>query len=72
MNVCAVKSDLIREISSSSADQLNNRWSEYLDGELVPTGQLDDRFYSWLAGLGYLEDSLNERWKSLYQAGLPI
>lgn len=56
----------------AAADSLNDRWGEYLDSVLVPAGQLNDRLYSWLTGLGYLEPQLNEKLLAMYKSGLPV
>jgi len=51
-----------------SAANLVDAWDEFMDSLSITTGEINDRWFEWLSGLGYLDETLtdkfNEFWKN--------
>ena len=54
----------------ATATSLSDAWHQFLDKELVPEGDLKDRWMFWLGGLGYT-GTIDQRWLALFKSGLP-
>jgi len=47
---------------------LNDLWMALFDVALIPAGQFNDRAYAWLAGLGFTQAQLNDRWLAYWSS----
>ena len=52
--------------NGATSNAIMDAWSEYLDLQAAPAGQVNDRWYAWLGGLGYLNGDLSARFNSFW------
>lgn len=54
---------LLDEVPGATDTQVNDLWMAHLDLQLIPAGHINDRWFSWLGGLGFTGARVIAGWR---------
>ena len=58
-------------VGAPATDDIQDLWEFYLDSQLAPPGDLQDRQSTWLTSIGHIASTITEQWDLYWISLLP-